>query len=74
MFTCKMKSGQDFQGREALEQLKEVGSHKKKVCFTLDSDDSCLLGLETIYRDGEVVGHVRRADYAFHLDKPVAYG
>ena len=36
--------------------------------------DVCLLGMEAIYKDGEVVGYVRRADYAFYLDKPIAYG
>ena len=74
MFTCKLKSEQDFQGRRALEEVKKTGSQKKKVCFTLDDYDRCLLGLETIYRDDLVVGHIRRADYAFFLDKPVAYG
>ena len=37
MFTCKLKTGQDFQGREALVNQKENGGPtKKKVCFTLD--------------------------------------
>jgi hypothetical protein len=33
-----------------------------------------LVGLEAIFRDGAPVGYVRRADYGFYLDKPVAYG
>ena len=32
------------------------------------------MGLEAIVRDGEVVGHVRRGDHAYYLDKEVAYG
>ena len=37
MFTCKLKSSTQFQGREALETLKSIGSiSKKKVCLTLD--------------------------------------
>jgi hypothetical protein len=35
---------------------------------------ACLVGLEAIFRDGAPVGYVRRADYGFYLDKPVAYG
>ena len=40
----------------------------------LSSRDVCLLGLEAIYRDGVPVGYVRRADYAFYVDAPLAYG
>ena len=39
-----------------------------------DSRDVCLLGLESIVRDGKFVGHVRRADYAFYIDRPMAVG
>ena len=31
--------------------------------------DICLLGLEAIYRNGQIVGHVRRADHAYFLDQ-----
>lgn len=33
-----------------------------------------MFGLEAIWRDGEVVGHIRRADFGFAIDKTVAYG
>jgi len=33
-----------------------------------------LHGLETIYRDGEAVGYIRRAEFAFALDKEIAVG
>ena len=37
MFTCKLKTDTDFQGRAALEEQKTRGGpYKKKVCFTLD--------------------------------------
>jgi len=76
MFTCKLKTDTDFQGRTALVRQKENGGPtKKKVCFTLDDNKSvCMHGLESIYKDGEVVGYVRRADYAFHMDYPICYG
>ena len=31
-------------------------------------------GKTTTNKDGEVVGYVRRADYAFHMDYPICYG
>jgi len=33
-----------------------------------------MFGLEAIWRDGEVVGHIRRADFGFAIDKTIAYG
>jgi sarcosine dehydrogenase len=36
MFTCKLKTSTDFQGRAALEKLQKEGTIKKKVCFTVD--------------------------------------
>lgn len=33
-----------------------------------------MFGLEAIWRNGQVVGHVRRADFGFAVDKTLAYG
>ncbi|KAF6328076.1 sarcosine dehydrogenase [Rhinolophus ferrumequinum] len=33
-----------------------------------------MFGLEAIWRNGHVVGHVRRADFGFTIDKTLAYG
>ena len=41
---------------------------------TGDGDPPCLLGLETIFRDGVPVGVTRRGEHAFYLDKPIAFG
>jgi len=73
LFTCKLKTDTDFLGRSALEEKRKLGARKKKICLTVD-DDVCLLGLEAIVRNGEYVGHIRRADHAFHLEQEVAYG
>merc|ERR1712126_774923 len=73
LFTCKLKTDTDFLGRAALEQKRKLGARKKKVCFTVN-EDVCLLGLEAILRDGEYVGHLRRGDTAYTLDKEVGYG
>ncbi|XP_051893204.1 sarcosine dehydrogenase, mitochondrial isoform X2 [Pristis pectinata] len=72
-FTCKLKSKIPFLGREALELQKTQGLFKRLVCFTIE-EKVPLLGLEAIWRNGKVVGLIRRADYAFALNKSVAYG
>lgn len=33
-----------------------------------------MFGLEAVWRDGEVVGHIRRADFGFAIDKTITYG
>lgn len=33
-----------------------------------------MFGLEAIWRNGQVVGHIRRADFGFTIDKTLAYG
>ena len=33
-----------------------------------------MFGLEAIWRNGQVVGHIRRADFGFFIDKTLAYG
>lgn len=33
-----------------------------------------MFGLEAVWRDGRVVGHIRRADFGFAIDKTIAYG
>ncbi|XP_036892389.1 sarcosine dehydrogenase, mitochondrial isoform X1 [Sturnira hondurensis] len=72
-FTCKLKSSVPFLGREALEQQQAAGLRRRLVCFTVD-EKVPMFGLEAIWRDGHVVGHVRRADFGFAIDKTIAYG
>ncbi|XP_066953754.1 sarcosine dehydrogenase, mitochondrial-like isoform X1 [Macrobrachium rosenbergii] len=73
-FTCKLKTDTNFLGKEALEQQKLQGIKKKIVTITLDDPTKPLWGLEGIWRDGEPVGYVRRAEYAFTLERALAYG
>ncbi|XP_042228369.1 sarcosine dehydrogenase, mitochondrial-like [Homarus americanus] len=73
-FTCKLKTDTQFLGREALELQKSKGISKKLVTFTLDDPSQPLWGLEGIWRDGEPVGHIRRAEFAFTLGQAIAYG
>ncbi|KAK1333998.1 hypothetical protein QTO34_004996 [Cnephaeus nilssonii] len=72
-FTCKLKSAVPFLGREALQRQRAAGLRRRLVCFTVD-EKVPMFGLEAIWRDGQVVGHVRRADFGFTIDKTLAYG
>ncbi|XP_032425319.1 sarcosine dehydrogenase, mitochondrial isoform X1 [Xiphophorus hellerii] len=72
-FTCKLKSSIPFQGRETLEKQKEAGLRRRIVCFTID-EKIPMFGLEAIFRNGVPVGHLRRADYGFFIDKTLGYG
>lgn len=72
-FTCKMKSSIPFLGRAALERQKAEGLRRRIVCFTIN-EKVPMFGLEAIFRDGVPVGHLRRSDYAFFIDKTMGYG
>lgn len=72
-FTCKLKSSIPFQGRDRLEKQKEEGLKRRIVCFTID-EKVPMFGLEAIFRNGIPVGHLRRSDYGFFIDKTIGYG
>ncbi|XP_040915342.1 sarcosine dehydrogenase, mitochondrial isoform X2 [Toxotes jaculatrix] len=72
-FTCKLKSPIPFQGRDRLEKQKDEGLRRRIVCFTTD-EKVPMFGLEAIFRNGVPVGHLRRADYGFYIDKTIGYG
>uniref|UniRef100_UPI0037E963FE sarcosine dehydrogenase, mitochondrial n=1 Tax=Semicossyphus pulcher TaxID=241346 RepID=UPI0037E963FE len=72
-FTCKMKSSIPFQGRDRLEKQKEEGLRRRIVCFTID-EKVPMFGLEAVFRNGVPVGHLRRSDYGFFIDKTIGYG
>ena len=43
--------------------------------FLLFSSRSvCLIGMEAVVRNDQVIGFIRRADYGFFIDRPIAYG
>ncbi|KAL6073063.1 Sarcosine dehydrogenase [Balamuthia mandrillaris] len=74
-FICKLKTEVPFLGREALEKQKNEGLRKRLVCLLAEKEHGPIHGgMETILRDGEVVGFVRRAAFGFSIDKNVAYG
>ncbi|XP_066569219.1 sarcosine dehydrogenase, mitochondrial [Amia ocellicauda] len=72
-FTCKLKSSIPFLGREALEAKKAQGLRRRIISLTIN-EKVPMFGLEAIFRNGEPVGHLRRADYGFAIDKTIGYG
>ncbi|XP_065313265.1 sarcosine dehydrogenase, mitochondrial-like isoform X2 [Gordionus sp. m RMFG-2023] len=75
-FTCnKMKEESSFLGKEALLSSKKRSELTKKIAFFTIDEKVPLFGLETIWRNGqECVGFLRRAGYAFSLEKSVGFG
>lgn len=67
-FTCR-KNG-EYKGKNAIEKQKKNGVHKRLVFLTLN-DQNPLWGLEAVYRNGDLVGHLRRGDYGYSLNKSI---
>lgn len=67
-FTCR-KNG-DYKGKAAVDKQKKEGIEQKLAFFTLDAQVP-LWGLEIVYRNDEIVGHIRRGEYGYTLKKPI---
>ncbi|XP_030387177.1 sarcosine dehydrogenase, mitochondrial [Scaptodrosophila lebanonensis] len=67
-FTCR-KTG-EFKGKKAIDAQRAAGIKRRMVYLTLD-EQTAIWGLEGVYRDGEPVGVLRRAEYAYTLGKPL---
>ncbi len=64
----------DFVGREALLRQREGPLRKRLAGFTVDGDETVLLGRETIFRDGERVGWLTSGGYGYTVGKSIGYG
>lgn len=67
-FTCR-KNG-DYKGKSSIVKQQQEGVSKRLVFLTLD-EQVPVWGLEAVYRNGEIVGHLRRGDYGFTLQCPI---
>ena len=74
LWACKMKSGQAFLGRQALEVQVAGGVKKRLATFVVDDPAVILLGRETIYRDGVRVGWLSSGGFGHTLGKPIGMG
>ena len=73
-WAVKLKSGTDFIGREALLSKQKQQLKKRLACFTINDPDVVLLGRETIYRNGEVVGWLTSGGWGYTVNKNIGYG
>ena len=73
-WAVKLKSGTDFIGREALLSKQKQPLKKRLACFTINDPDVVLLGRETIYRNGEVVGWLTSGGWGYTVNKNIGYG
>ena len=74
LWACKMKSGQPFLGRAALEGQVRDGVGKRLACFTVEDPAVVLLGRETIYRDGVRVGWLSSGGFGHTVGRPIGLG
>lgn len=70
-FVCR--KGGEYLGIRYVDKLREEGVKKRRVFFTL-KDKIPIYGHEVIWRDNQVVGFLRRADYGFALDSSIGIG
>jgi 4-methylaminobutanoate oxidase (formaldehyde-forming) len=72
-WAVKMKTGQDFQGREALRAA--TGPLARMLAgFLVDDPAVSLQGRETIFRDGEQVGWLTSGGYGYTVERAIGYG
>jgi dimethylglycine oxidase len=64
----------DFQGKAALEAVRERGVTRKLLPLLLDDPAAVVLGKEPIRADGEVAGYVTSAGYGYSIGRCIAYG
>ena len=64
----------EFQGRGALEAIRERGLTHRLACMTLDEPSRVVLGKEPIRVGGDVVAYVTSAAYGYTVGRGIAYG
>ncbi len=73
-WAVKLNTGVDFIGREKLFLQKQTPLTKSLACFTVADPAVVLLGRETIYRNGEVVGWLTSGGWGYTLELNIGYG
>jgi len=64
----------DFQGKAALEAVRDRGVTRRLVPILLDDPLAVVLGKEPIRAGREVVGYVTSAGYGYSIGRGIAYG
>ena len=63
----------DFQGKAALEAIRDRGVASRLVPMLLDDPAAVVLGKEPVAAGGEVVGYVTSAGYGYAIGRCIAY-
>jgi glycine cleavage system T protein len=69
-----VKWDKDFQGKDALERIRDDGPAKRLRAMTLDDPRDVVLGKEPIWHGDDVVGYVTSANYGFSIGRGIVYG
>jgi glycine cleavage system aminomethyltransferase T len=64
----------DFQGRAALEAIRDRGVATRLVPMTLDDQTHVAMGKEPIRHDGAVVSYATSAGYGYAIGRGIVYG
>lgn len=67
-FVCRKEA--NYKGAEKVVVQRTNGVEKRLAYFTID-EQLPIWGLEAVYRNGKIVGHLRRGEYAYYLQKPI---
>ncbi len=73
-WAVKLKTEVPFKGRKSLEKRKQQPLVKRMCCFVLNNPEVILLGRETIYRNGEIVGYLTSGGWGYTLNTNIGYG
>ena len=73
-WAVKLNSGIHFIGREALLAQQNKPLQKRLACFSINDPEVVLLGRETIYRNGEVVGWLTSGGWGYTVNKNIGCG
>jgi glycine cleavage system aminomethyltransferase T len=69
-----VKWDKDFQGKGALERIRDAGPSKRLSAMTLDDPRAVVLGKEPIWHGDDVVSYVTSANYGFSIGRGIVYG
>ena len=73
-FAVKLNSAIPFLGREALEKQRKAPLKRMLATFTVDDPNVVLLGRETIFRGGVIVGYLTSGGFGHTLGRPIGMG
>lgn len=73
-WAVKLKSGVEFSGREALLTQQQAPLTKRLVGFTVTDPEVVLLGRESIFRNGKLVGWLTSGGWGYTVGQNIGYG